>query len=535
VAAAAWLAPAGLQAAQPQALRPVLVMPFESDSTQSRTYWLGEGVSLLVIEELGALGARVLTRDQRAQTFDDLHLPDSPGLSRATVIRVGQLIAASHVVFGTVALDGGVLTARSRSLVLDEGRLGPEVVESGPPGELFAVCRRLARRLAPQIVVGAAADRRPAPEVSLDAYEAFVKGIVAERPEIRDRLLRAAVARAPGYDRALLGLWAVQTELGQHEEALASARSVLVESPRYAQSRFATALSLIELRQLDDAYATLSALSASWPEAPVFNNLGVVQLRRGATPQSGLPVAYFNRAAEIDPDDPDHFFNLGYAYLLDRDPSTAVYWLRQAVRRDPADGDAHYVLAAALQGAGQSAEAARERELARRLSSKYDEWDRRRPQPADPVPHGLERLKGTLDPVHTVRFDRAILAAERDQREMTGFYVDRARRLFDQGKDGEALTDLRRALFLSPYDARALLLVARLHLRSGHPGEAADAARVSLWSEDGAAGHVILGRALLELKDMPGARAAAERALALDATSAEARDLLTRIDAGAPR
>ena len=511
-------------------------MPFDSDPTQSRTYWLGDGVSLLVIDELAALGARTLSHDQRTQVFDDLQLPASPGLSRATVIRVGQLIGAAQVVFGSVTLVGDELTARARSLALDEGRLGPEVVERGPPGDLFGVCRRLARRLAPDTVTAARGEHRPpGVEVPLDAFEAFVKGIVAESPEVRDRLLRAAVARAPGYDRALLGLWATQTELGQHEAALASARSVPLESPRAARSRFAAALSLIELRRHDEAYETLSALSASRPEAPVFNNLGVVQLRRGATPQTGLPVAYFNRAAEIDPDDPDLFFNLGYAYLVDRDPPTAVYWLRQAVRRDPADGDAHYVLAAALRDAGQAAEAARERELAGRLSSKYDEWDQRGPHARAQVPLGLERLKGSLDPVHTVRFDHAVMAAERDHREMTTFYVDRARRLYDEGKDGEALADLRRALFLSPYDARALLLVARLHLRSGRAGDAADAARVSLWSEDGAAGHVILGQALLELKDLAGARAEGERALSLDATSADARALLARIDAGGPR
>ena len=35
----------------------------------------------------------------------------------------------------------------------------------------------------------------------------------------------------------------------------------------------------------------------------------------------------------------------------------AIYWLREAVRRDPADADAHYVLAAALQAAGSTVEA----------------------------------------------------------------------------------------------------------------------------------------------------------------------------------
>jgi Flp pilus assembly protein TadD len=38
-----------------------------------------------------------------------------------------------------------------------------------------------------------------------------------------------------------------------------------------------------------------------------------------------------------------------------------VYWLREAVRRNPADGDAHFVLAAALAAQGEPVESARAR------------------------------------------------------------------------------------------------------------------------------------------------------------------------------
>ena len=44
----------------------------------------------------------------------------------------------------------------------------------------------------------------------------------------------------------------------------------------------------------------------------------------------------------------------------------AIYSLREAVRRDPTDVDAHVVLAAALSASGQTVEANRERELAKR-------------------------------------------------------------------------------------------------------------------------------------------------------------------------
>src|SRR5437764_964209 len=145
-----------------------------------------------------------------------------------------------------------------------------------------------------------------------------------------------------------------------------------------------------------------SRFSNAWraaPTATVLNNLGVVQIRRAVvTPQTGQPAYYFTKASESDPDDPDYFFNLGYAYWLNRDAQAAIYWLREGLRRNPADGDAHFVLATALAAGGSAAESIREKELAKRLSSRYDEWDKR--PAADPVPRGLERVKSDVELPH---------------------------------------------------------------------------------------------------------------------------------------
>jgi Flp pilus assembly protein TadD len=97
------------------------------------------------------------------------------------------------------------------------------------------------------------------------------------------------------------------------------------------------------------------SLSDERPGAAVLNNLGVIQLRRGGTPQTGVPAYYFDKAAQTDPDDPDYYFNLGYTYWQQRDAQAAVYWLREALRRSPADGEAHFVLGVALAAAGNTA------------------------------------------------------------------------------------------------------------------------------------------------------------------------------------
>ena len=88
------------------------------------------------------------------------------------------------------------------------------------------------------------------------------------------------------------------------------------------------------------------------------------------------------------------------------------------------------------------------------------------------------------------------------------------------------MTELRRAVFLSPYDADAHLLIGRIHLRAGRPREAVDALKISIWSRDTAAAHVALADAYLRLKDVPARGPQVQKALALDPTSAEAKALL---------
>jgi len=261
----------------------------------------------------------------------------------------------------------------------------------------------------------------------------------------------------------------------------------------------------------------------------VLNAMGVIQLLRGSATQAGKPAYYFNQAAQTEATDPDYFFNLGYAYWSDRDPPAAVYWLREAVRRDPADGDAHYVLGAALLQTGATAEAAREKELARRLSSSYAEWDKRGAGGGDSVPRGLARVKDRLERPG-LRVESIITATgQRDQAELASFHLEAARRAFAREADREAEQELRRVVFLSPYLADAHLMLGRVYLRGGRTSEAIQALKIALWSEESVTAHLALAEAHLQVKDVTAARAEVDRALVLDPSSAEAHALRDRI------
>ena len=517
---------------RPEPAARILVMPFENVRRDGRIFWLGEASAVLLTDFLNALGTEAITRPQRLAAFDRLQVPPVAALSDATVIRIGQIVGASQIILGSLELDNETLIVRARSVAIETGRVRTDVTVRGPLPKLFETFEQIARQIAPS---PRSTDELLRLQPPIAAFESYIKGVLAETPATAVNYLNAALKEHPSFDRARLALWDVYAEQNDHQKALAAVTPVPQGSPFFRRARFLAGLSQLNLNKYDDAFATFKALADAQPTASVLNNLGVVQLRRGSTTQAGtlgLPTYYFNKAAEADPDDPDYLFNLGYAYWENRDPQAAMYWLREAVRRHPGDADAHFVLGAALAAAGNTVEAAREKELAKRLSSTYEQSDKDKRPGADAVPKGLERVKHEVELPHAGRIEKTLATTEqRDQAELAAFHLDRARRLFQEENDREAVVELNHAVYLSPYLAEAHLLLGRIHLRSGRLHDAISAFKISLWSAETADAHAALGEAYRQSNDPAAARAEADRALALDPASADAKALIARLGA----
>jgi hypothetical protein len=76
----------------------------------------------------------------------------------------------------------------------------------------------LGRRLQTAAAAPAAAAGQVPP---LDAFENYIKGLVAETPVSQATFLEAALDDYPAFDRARLALWEARTEQGDHAAALA--------------------------------------------------------------------------------------------------------------------------------------------------------------------------------------------------------------------------------------------------------------------------------------------------------------------------
>jgi len=507
----------------------ILVVPFDNRANEPRYQWLAEASAVLMADSLHERGAPALVRTERVRAFEQLHLPPAASLSRATVIKVAQLVGAGEVIIGSFSVENEQFSVTASSIRVDAGRVQPQVTERGPLTELFTIFERLSGRMTHEPLPPQKASVAQPP---LDAFENYIKGLLAENPASKATFLEAAIREHAEFDRARLALWEVRNDQGDDQSALETARAVPPGSPLAGRARFSAGVSLLELKRYDEAFDTFKKLldesTGSSPPASVLNNLGVVQIRRGGTTQAGTAAYYLTKAADSEAE-PDYFFNLGYAYFRERNYTGAQFWLRETLRRDPTDADSHYVLAAALQATGGVVEAGRERDLARQLSARYEEIDR---QSSDrfAVPEGLERVAMDLATPLATRADKVLVnSALREQQELARFHLEQGKKLFDREKDREAMAELRRVVYLSPYEASAHLMIARIHLRGGRAGDAIDALKISIWSEDTAAARIAMGEAYLKSGNTSAAKTEFERALVLEPASIEAKRLLGTI------
>jgi predicted Zn-dependent protease len=292
------------------------------------------------------------------------------------------------------------------------------------------------------------------------------------------------------------------------------------------QARFHAALSTMSLGRNAEAINALTILNREKPDAALLNDLGVAQLRSTARSPDTSSAEFFRRAITANPADPDLAFNLGYASWLAHDTLNAVTWLRETVRRNPADHAAHWVLGVALQASANASEGQREKDLAKRLSSMYVEFEKKQPG-TSAIPSNLERVKTELEAASSPRVDDAIAAAEqRDQREQAVFHVESGRRLFQAERDAEAIAELRRAIYLSPYEREAHLLLGRLYLRGGQVADAIDELKISIWSDDRVDARLALADAYVQSKNADAARSELQTVLTREPSNAEARRLL---------
>lgn len=532
-----------------------LVFPFENSGASPRLDWLGEGLEELTIQYLSDAREQVYSHAGRAGELERYGLPATAKLSRATMLRVAQDLDADYVVFGSFTSDGTSLTVESRVLRVDPPALLTPVHESGPLASLMDLHSSIVWRLLsanssayPFTLQDFAKLQRP---LRLDAFEHYVRGLLANEDEPRLRELREAARLEPAWPDPAFTLGETYASRGDCNSALPWFARVPKSHHRFVEASFATGVCRLQLNQPDKAEEVFLSLQdalrtnsdhvpgagnvisgADLPE--ILNNLGLARARQGKAPAA---QADFERAIELDPDEDDYPFNLGLLLFRSNDFAAASKSFREAVDREPDNPEDRVLLIQSLEKAGNKAEADEERESVTEALG---------PNALSPVhvdakgdpPAKLDRIKTELD-ITALRLEiqssgptsasSLTSSSPGGAEETPGAHIRRGRRELAAGRLDTSESEFRAALAADAANASAHNGIAEVDRRRGKLDDAVKELQASLATRDSAVVRTTLARIYLEQKKFDQARTEAQRALTLAPNYADAKELLDHL------
>ena len=490
----------------------ILVVPFENHSQAPGLEWIGDSFPELLQERLDSPTLYVLPRQDRLRAYDRLGVPVELRPSRATIYRIAEQLDVDFVVLGQYQFDGRAFTASAQMLDMRRQRLLPQATESGALTDLIQIQTALAwdllRNLNPSFSLNREAYLAQAAPIRLDAFEQYIKGVIAPTTEAQIQHFREAVRLNPTYPEALLQLGKACYSGRQYDQALTALSSVPA-GPLGNEANFYLGLAAYSKGDFQRAEAAFERVAARLPLPEIYNDLGVVAAHRDRK----AAADHFQKAIASDPNDGDYHFNLAIELYRAGDVSGAAHQLQQTVTLNEDDTDARSFLNAVDGGAGQHGVVPASMKIpAERLQTNYEE-------------SSFRQLSLKLAAASEQRL------AKVDTHAHAQFHTDRGQQLLKQGFVGDAEHEFREAVSLDPSNAEAHGGLAESLEEDGNTNESRAEAEAALRLRSFAEPLLVLAR--LDLRDnrIESASDEVDRALRLEPNNAGAQALKRSIAA----
>ena len=494
--------------------RLILVLPFENRSGDKSLDWMGAAFPDVLNRRLNSAGFLTIGRGDRLYAYDHLGLPLDLQPTRATAIRIAQMLDADYVVFGRFAAIPGqanAITADAEILDVTGLRLDAPISEQGEADHLLEMIDRLAwkaaRQLDPTLSVDeqtfVAADK----DLHTEAFRDYIQGVVAQDPKTGITQLREAVRLDPAFPSAWLALGRAYFSDEDYDQAAETLGHLPKDDPNALEADFYRGLAFFytgNYREAEDAFAFVST---RLPLPEVVNNQGVAATRRDK--DAG---ALFQQAIAADPRDPDYHFNLAIALAHRNDTAGALQELQETLALRPGDTEAQA--------------------YAEQLKN---------PQAATANPDPGHAVADTQSPLTRIKrgfseagFRQAAFEMEQVQEMRLGALppAERAKELvkdgdqfFQRGLVLEAEREYREALEADAQSAPAHAGLAAVKERDGEADAARQEAHTSIGLTPNAPAWLVLARLDLEANQLGAAASDVSNALRIDPESASAQGM----------
>lgn len=509
------------------ATRTVLIVPFENRSSAPGLEWIGEAFPEVLSQRMASSHLYVISREDRVYAFDRSGIPQTVLPSRATIYRIAERMDASYLVLGSYNFDGNTFTAQAQLLDMKKLQLYPPVNSSGPLTNLIELQTLLAWQLLQQMPQPPTMSRQQFvsafPPIRLDAFENYIRGILATDYPQRIHYFHQAVKLNPNYTKAMLQLGKTYYDNHEYESASDWFSRIPKNDAAGDEANFLLGMSEFYRGDFDRAFAAFNYLATRVPLTELYNNMGVVEARRG---HRASAVTYFSKAASADPNDADYRFNLGVALLKNGDSAGAVRQLQAELQEHPTDGEAKSLLDRINRGASAPPPAT--------VSNAMLPANQPQPQPHLP----LERIQRNFNEasyrqlVMEINNLTAAHLAKVDGHDQASYHVARGKELLSRNMPPQAEAEFRAAIQDAPNNEAAHAQLAMLLEKKGDLAGARNEAQTAVRLKPNLDALLVLARIDLKQDQVQSAAGEVTRALALEPANPSAlalkRDIAAR-------
>ena len=558
--------------AQNPAADVVMVLPFENTSNRAEYNWVGESFADALTELLHKPGLIVVSSGERELAYQQLRLPETVIPSRATAIKLARQAKATMIVLGNYSVTppatsqtktdnntekppaDAYVQVTARVIKVNEGRTLGEVMDGGwatrqfDYGAALTTLQDIHGRLAYQILYQR--DKalpysqnqivQEATKIPQKAFEAYVKAVqLPLREELRANYLKNALrfyADSLGgavYPQAAFELGRGYMSLGNWKDATEYFSRIQKKEPYYAEAAFYASLGYTKLGDYGRALATVVPLSSDLPLIGVYNNAGAVAVQAARDNKNqgerarllAQGTEFLAQASKSAPSDQMVNFNYGYALFLAGKYAEAAEHFRPVITSDQQDGQAYFLFSKSLLKLGNTEAATAADDMARRyLRTAYAKWETEWQKSQNTSGVNL-RMRDVLNREELFGYKHEVLTATElgSPSSATQDLLNKARDLYQAGRDDEALPELHRVVMIEPTNAEAYLLSGRINLRRSDQEAAIAALKTAIfWDPKLIDAHILLGKIFLERGDRGEARKYALSAITIDPNNQEA-------------
>ncbi|MFQ6082588.1 MAG: tetratricopeptide repeat protein [Candidatus Aminicenantia bacterium] len=492
----------------------ILIFPFENCSGEESLFWLGESIAFSLVETLSTYNLQVVAKQQREKAFEELELPSTSSLTRASIIRIGQFLNVSRIIIGEFQTENSEIIITAQWLDLNEGKLGEIAAVKGKLKELLLVQNLLIWELLKKegIIKDESIDEflNKKTNIPLYVYENYIKGLISNDLDKKISFFKEAFLNYPNYPEAGWELAKIYYSKKDYRKCIFYLDGV-IPYPKFSfPANFLKGLCFFEQEKYEESLNIFNQLEKNEYKSVIYNNIGVCLIKKEELSQA---INYFRQGLKED-DSKNGYFNLALAFYSENSLEEAEETIKKALFLDSRDKQSHLLLLSILTKLGKQDLVKNEKEIIR-LYFSFGEGEK-----LDEDSFSFRLINPFINSSSEIKDNQSIL----------NFYINQALKKIESKNWEKAYPALKKALYIQPYYEEIYFLLGKIHYLKKNYSQAIEHLKFSLWLKDSEKTRLFLALCLIKTDQKEKAKSELRKVLAMNPNNEQAKELYQKIN-----